>query len=149
MGELILWKQKEIDRLRKDMDQLFRRFRKEFGIPRSLIEVAELFSMDVSETENTLTLKTRLPGIIKPDDIEVSVTEDTLTLKAQTGEDTVETSEGFRRVEKRSRTFSRTISLPCRVLTDDVKATFENGVLQIVLPKCEPKQARGVKIDIK
>ena len=148
MGELILWKQQEINRLRKDMDLLFRRFRKEFGIPRSLIEVAESFSMDLSETENTLTVKTKLPGI-KPDDIEVSVTEDTLTLKGQTGEDTIETGEGYRRVAKRSRTFSRTVSLPCRVLTDEVKATFENDVLQIVLPKCEPKKARGVKIDIK
>ena len=148
MGELILWKQQEIDRLKKDMDQLFRRFRKEFGIPRSLIEVAESFSMDLSETENTLTVKTKLPGI-KPDDIEISVTEDTLTLRGQTGEDTVETGEGYRRVEKRSRTFSKTVSLPCRVLTDEVKATLENEVLQIVLPKCEPKQARGVKIDIR
>jgi len=148
MRELTIWKQQEINKLRKDMDQLFRRFRKEFGIPRSLMEVAESFSMDLSETENTLTVKTKLPGI-KPDDIEISVTEDTLTLKGQTGEDTIETGEGYRRVEKRSRTFSRTILLPCRVLTDDVKATFENDVLQIDLPKCEPKEARGVKIDIK
>ena len=148
MRELTIWKQQEINKLRKDMDQLFRRFRKEFGIPRSLMEVAESFSMDLSETENTLTVKTKLPGI-KPDDIEISVTEDTLTLKGQTGEDTIETGGGYRRVEKRSRTFSRTILLPCRVLTDDVKATFENDVLQIDLPKCEPKEARGVKIDIK
>ena len=148
MRELIIWKQQEINKLRKDMDQLFRRFRKEFGIPRSLMEAAESFSMDLSETENTLTVKTKLPGL-KPDDIEISVTEDTLTLKGQTGEGTIETGEGYRRVEKRSRTFSRTISLPCRVLTDDVKATFENDVLQIDLSKCEPKKARGVKIHIK
>lgn len=148
MRELTIWKQQEIDKLRRDMDQLFRRFRKEFGIPRTLIEVAESFSMDLSETENTLTIKTKLPGI-KPDDIEISVTEDTLTLKGQTGENKIETGEGYRRVEKRSRTISRTVSLPCRVLTDDVKATFENEVLQIVLPKCKPKEARGVKIDIR
>jgi HSP20 family protein len=148
MRELTIWKQQEINKLRRDMDQLFHRFRKEFGITRSMLEVAESFSMDLSETENTLTVKTKLPGI-KPDDIEISVTEDTLTLKGQTGEDTIETGEGYRRVEKRSRTFSRTVSLPCRVLTDDVKATFENEVLQIDLPKCEPKEARGVKIDIK
>ena len=147
MRELTIWKQQEIDKLKRDMNQLFRRFRKEFGIPRSLIEVAESFSMDLSETENTLTVKATLPGI-EPDDIEISVTEDNLTLKAQTGEDTIETGKGYRRVEKRSRAFSRTISLPCRVLTDDVKATFENEVLQIVLPKCKPKKARGVKIDI-
>ena len=147
MRELTIWKQQEIDKLRKDMDQLFRRFRKEFGIPRSLIEVAESFTMDLSETENTLTVKARLADI-KPGDIEVSVTEDSLTLKGKTGENTVETGEGYHRIEKRSQTFSRTVSLPCRVLTDDVKATFKNGVLQIVLPKCKPKEARGVKIDI-
>jgi HSP20 family protein len=148
MRELTIWKQKEIDKLRRDMDCLFRRFRKEFGIPHTLIELAESFSMDLSETENTLTVKTNLPGI-KPDDIEISVTEDTLTLRGKTGADTIETGEGYRRVEKRSRTFSRTVSLPCRVLSDDVKATFENDVLQIVLPKCVPKEARTVKIDIR
>jgi len=147
MGELTIWKQQEIDKLRKDMDQLFRRFRKEFGIPRSLIEVAESFSMDLSETENTLIVKTELPGI-KPGDMDISVTEDTLTLKGKTSEDITETAEGYRRVEKHSRTFSRSISLPCRVLTEGVKATFKKDVLQIVLPKCKPKEARGVKIDI-
>jgi HSP20 family protein len=147
MRELTIWKQQEIDKLRKDMDQLFRRFRKEFGIPHTLAEVAESFSMGLSETENTLTVKAQLPDI-KPADIEISVTDDTLTLKAKTGQNTVEAGEGYRRIEKRSRIFSRTVSLPCRVLTEDVKATFKNGVLQIVLPKCKPKQARGVKIDI-
>ena len=147
MRELTVWKQQEIDRLRRDMDQLFRRFRKELGIPRSLLEVAESFSVDLSETENTLTVKTELPGI-KPEDIKISVTEDTLTLKAQTGEEAIESAEGYRRIEKRSRTFSRTVSLPCRVLTENVKATLKNDILQIVLPKCKPKEARSVKIDL-
>ena len=147
MRELAVWKQQEIDKLRRDMDHLFRRFRKELGIPRYLIEVAESFSVDLSETENTLTVKAELPGI-KPEDIRISVTEDTLTLKGETGEETIESAEGYRRIEKRSRTFSRTVSLPCRVLTENVKATLKNDVLQIVLPKCKPKEARSVKIDL-
>ena len=147
MRELTVWKQQEIDKLRRDMDQLFRRFRKELGIPRYLIEVAESFSVDLSETENTLTVKAELPGI-KPEDIRISVTEDTLTLKGETGEEAIESAEGYRRIERRSRTFSRTVSLPCRVLTEDVKATLKNDILQIVLPKCKLKEARSVKIDI-
>ena len=147
MRELTVWKQQEIDKLRRDMDRLFRRFRKELGIPRSLIEVAELFSIDLSETENTLTVKAEFPGI-KPEDIEISLTEDTLTLKGETGEEIVETAEGYRKIQTRSRTFSRTVSLPCRVLTEDVKATLKNDLLQIVLPKCKPKEPRSVKIDI-
>ena len=147
MRELTVWKQQEIDKLRRDMDRLFRRFRKELGIPRSLIDVVELFSIDLSETENTLTVKAELPGL-KPEDIEISLTEDTLTLKGETGEETVETAKGYRKIETRSRTFSRTVSLPCRVLTEGVKATLKNDLLQIVLPKCKPKEARSVKIDI-
>ena len=147
MRELTVWKQQEIDKLRRDMDQLFRRFRKELGIPRYLIEVAESFSVDLSETENTLTVKAELPGI-KPEDIRISVTEDTLTLKGETGEETIESAEGYRRIERRSGTFSRTVSLPCRVLTENVKATLKNDILQIVLPKCKPKEARSVKIDL-
>jgi HSP20 family protein len=147
MRELAVWKQQEIDKLRRDMDQLFRRFRKELGIPRYLIEVAESFSVDFSETENTLTVKAELPGI-KPEDIKISVTEDTLTLKGETGEEVVESAEGYRKIERRSRRFSRTVSLPCRVLTEDVKATLKNDILQIVLPKSKPKEARSVKIDL-
>ena len=147
MRELSVWKKQEMDKLRRDMDQLFRRFRKELGIPRSLIEVAESFSIDLSETENTLTVKAELADI-KPEDIEISVTEDTLTLKGETSKEAIESAEGYRKIEKRSRRFSRTVSLPCRVLTDEVKATLKNDVLHIVLPKCKPKEARGVKIDI-
>jgi len=148
MGKLILWKQQEIDRLRKEMDQLFRRFRKEFGLPRSLIEISESQAIDLSESDKTLTIKTRLPGI-RAEDIEISVTENQLTLKGRTEEDSTEKGHGFKRVEKRSRTFTKTVSLPCRVLPDDVKATIQNDMLQIELPKCKPKEARRVKIDIK
>jgi HSP20 family protein len=147
MGELILWKQQEIDKLRRDMDQLFRRFRREFGIPRSLIEAAESFSIDLSETENMLTVKAKLAGL-KPDDLQISVTEDTLTLKGEMRTDTVETGEGYQRVEKRSQSFSRTIALPCRIMTENVKAAYKDDVLQIVLPKCKPTEARGVEIEI-
>jgi HSP20 family protein len=98
MRELTLWKQQEIDKLGKDTDQLFMRFRKEFGIPHALTEVAESFAMDLSETENTLTVKAELPDI-KPGDIEVSVTEDTPTLKGKTDADTAGTGEGYRRVD--------------------------------------------------
>jgi HSP20 family protein len=148
MHELTLWKKQEIDRLRKDMDSLFRRFRKEFGLPPSFLEFAETFSMDLSETESTLTVKAELPGI-KPDDIHISVTDNTLTLKGETQEGSVEKSENYQRIERSSRSFSRTLTLPCRIKTEEVKATYKDNTLRIVLPKCAPKEARGVTVEIK
>jgi len=148
MSELTLWKKQELDKLRKDMDLLFRRFRRGFGVPRTLLEAAESFSTEFSETEEMLILSTDLPGI-KPQDIEISVTEDTLNLKAETREDSVDREENFQRIEKRSRSFSRSISLPCRIIAEEVKATYKDGILKIELPKCKPQKARGVTVDMK
>ena len=148
MHELILWKKQEIDKLRQDLDQLFRRFRDEFGVPRSLFKVAESVSIDLSETEDTLVLRAELPDI-HPEDIEISVTEDRLTLNAKIKEDIVEESEGYQRIARSSRSFSRSLTLPCRIETDDVKASYDGNELKIILPKCKPKEGRGIKIQIK
>ena len=148
MSELTLWKKQELDKLRKDMDLLFRRFRRGFGVPRTLLEAAESFSTEFSETEEMLVLSTDLPGI-KPEDIKISVTEDTLNLKAETKEDFIDTEENFQRIEKRSHSFSRSISLPCRIIAEEVKATYKDDILRIDLPKCKPKKARGVIVDMK
>jgi HSP20 family protein len=148
MSEFTLWKKQELDKLRKDMDLLFRRFRRGFGVPRTLLEAAESFSTEFSETEEMLFLSTDLPGI-KPEDIEISVTEDTLNLKAEMREDSIDTEENFQRIEKRSRSFSRSISLPCRIIAEEVKATYKDEILKIELPKCKPKKARGIIVDMK
>jgi HSP20 family protein len=147
MSELSLWRKQEFDRIRQEMDQLFTRFRQEFGVSRSLLETSEAVAMNLSTTENAVTLRTELPGI-NPQDIDISVTDDTLTLRARSREDTVEKGDQFERTTKSSKSISRTITLPCRIVSDDVKATYKDGVLEIVLPKCKPAPARGVNIDI-
>jgi HSP20 family protein len=148
MSELILWKKQELDKLRKDMDQLFRRFRWGFGVPRAFLEVAEAFRTELSETEEKLVLKAELPGI-KPEEIQISVTEDTLNLKAESSAEVIETGGDFQRIAKSSRSFSRSITLPCRIVSEEVKAAYKDNILSIELPKCKPKKALGVSIEIK
>ena len=148
MSELTSWKKQELDKLRKDLDLLFRRFRRGFGVPRTLLEAAETFATDLSETEDMLVLTTDLPGI-KPEDIQISVTDDTLNLKTEARDDTIDRDENAQRVEKRYRSFSRSISLPCRIVAEDVKATYKDNTLRIELPKCKPKKARGVTVNLK
>jgi len=148
MNELILWKKQEIKKLRRDMDQLFRQFRDEFGVPRALFKVAEPVSIDLSETQNALVINAELPGI-HPEDISISVQEDRLTLSAESKTDIIEEGKNFRRIGKRSHSFSRSISLPCRIETDEVRASYENNILKIILPKCKPKEGRGIKIQIR
>jgi HSP20 family protein len=148
MSELVLWKKQELDKLRKDLDQLFRRFRRGFGVPHAFLDAAEVFRTELSETEEKLVLKAELPGI-QPEDIHISVTEDTLDLKAESSEEVMEKGNDFQRIAKRSRSFSRSITLPCRIVSEEVKAAYKDNILSIELPKCKPKKALGVSIDIR
>ena len=148
MTDLSLWRKQEFDRMRKDIDLLFRRFRRGFGVPRSLLEPATSLTIDIIQTDASVILRAELPGM-KPEDILVSATDDALTLAGTAREEAVEKGENYERTAKSSRSFSKTISLPCRIMADDVKATYKDGILEILLPKCKPQTARGVQIEMK
>lgn len=148
MSELTLWKKQELDRLRKDLDSLFIRFRRGFGVPRTFVEGADMLSTELSETGDFLVLTAKIPDI-RPENIKISVTDDTLRLTAESSEDLVEKGVNFQKFIKSDRSFSRTISLPCRIVTEDVKATYKDNVLKIELPKCKPEEPRGVNVEIK
>ena len=148
MTDLNLWRKQEFDRMRRDIDLIFRRFRRGFGVPRSLLEPTESFAIDISQTETTVTIRTELPDM-NPEDIHVSVTDDSLMLNGTAREEAVDKGQNYERVARSSRSFSKTISLPCRIVAEDVKATYKDGVLEIVLPKCKPQAACGVQIEMK
>ena len=148
MTDLSLWRKQEFDRMRRDIDLLFRRFRRGFGVPRSLLEPVESLAIDIYQTETNVTLRAELPDM-NPEDVHVSVTDDSLTLDGTAREEDVDKGENYERVAKISRSFSKTISLPCRIVAESVKATYKDGVLEIVLPKCKPQAACGVQIEMK
>jgi HSP20 family protein len=107
-----------------------------------------MLSTELSETGDFLVLTAKIPDI-RPENIKISVTDDTLRLTAESSEDLVEKSVNFHKFIKSDRSFSRTISLPCRIVTEDVKATYKDNVLKIELPKCKPGEPRGVNVEIK
>ena len=148
MPELIVWKNKRMDELRKDMDRICTRVCDEFGIPLFLETAAEIPAMDVSETEDSVILRAEVPDI-DPEDLDISISEDTLRIKGETRQEFVEEREGVQRTERRYGSFSRTLHLPCRIDLDDVKATYSEGILNIVMPKCSPDQAREIKVKVK
>ena len=148
MTELNIWKNEELDKLRKDLDFRFRRFRRGFGVPRAFLERTEMFATSLSETEDYLVLKTELPGV-RVENIRLSVTDDSLSLVVESNEDSVEQGANLQTIVKRTRSFSKSIALPCRIVVEEVKATYQDNVLKIELPKCRPKQARGITIEVK
>jgi HSP20 family protein len=148
MPGLILWKDREINKLRRDMDRLIGRLWDDFGRwgpPGAFLGGGPV--IDLSETEDSLLVEAEMPGI-DPADLDVSVFEDMLTIKGGLQEEAVTRETAFSIGESRSVRFSRSIQLPCKVLTDEVQATLKDDLLRIVLPKCKEKLSRKVRIRV-
>jgi len=72
-----------------------------------------------------------------------------LSMAIKSSEESVEQDAGFQNFVKRTRSFSKSITLPCRIVVEDVKATYQENILKIELRKCRPKEARGITIEVK
>jgi len=148
MSELMLWKNEEINKLRRDIDRLFDRCWSDFGVGRFLGEISKGFSIQIKETDDTLIVKALLEGV-NPEDLDVSITNDILlTIKGEKSVRTAEEDGYYHSVKRRFTSFSRTFRLPCRVRVGEIKATFKEGVLNIIMPKWKPQKARGIKVEI-
>jgi HSP20 family protein len=147
MTELTLWMNEEMNKLRKDMDRLFSRYRSDFGIGISPMEDEAGPFIELSETKDILVLSVDLPGV-DPKDLEISISGDRLTLKGRRHEETVKDTGRYHTVERRFGSFSRTLRIPCKVKMDDIRATLKNGTLEIVMPKCGPEEPKGIKIEV-
>ena len=90
--------------------------------------------MDVSEKEGEVRIQAELPGV-KEEDIEVSMEGDVLTIRAEKQQEHQEDRGGVHLSERSYGTFQRTLRLPFAASQDEVKATFENGVLSVTLPR--------------
>jgi HSP20 family protein len=146
MAELVRWEpRREMTSLRDAMDRLFEDAFIQSGWFAPAWGAAEMLPVDVYETDDRLVVKATVPGV-KPEEIEVTVTGDLLTIKGEfTQEENVE-KPTYLRQERRFGSFCRQVGLPAGVKPDEAKATFENGVLTLEMPKAEAAQAKTVKV---
>jgi HSP20 family protein len=104
-------------------------------------------AVDLVDTGEALQVKVELPGVVK-EGVEISLKDDLLTVKGEKKEEREEKTDNRYFVERTYGSFSRTLTLPSLVKSDQVKATFENGVLVITLPKDEDEKAREVVVKV-
>ncbi len=104
-------------------------------------------AMDVYETEKEVVAKINLPGF-DPKKVEVTVEKGILKVSGKMEEKEEEKKKGYWRKEIRQGSFERVTRLPAEVKEDAVKATYEKGVLKIVMPKMETKPSSKVKVEV-
>ena len=102
-------------------------------------------TVDLWEDSQALNYAFDLPGIPK-DSIVIEVENGALTVSASRERKQDIEGDGFRRFESRYGNYSRTVGLPQGVSEDDISASYENGVLQIRVPKPEQPKPKRVEI---
>lgn len=102
--------------------------------------------VDIRETDEALSLFVELPGL-KSEDVEITLENSVLTLRGERKFEKDVKAENYHRIERSYGAFSRSFTLPRNVQSDQVKASFADGVLHIDLPKSA--EARPRRIDIK
>ena len=148
MPELTLWKDKEIGKLRRDMDRLFTRMWTGLGIAPFYDRHGMGAPTRISDSEDMLLVQMTLPGIA-PGDIDISITRDALTVSCSRKEEIAGERGDRRNLGSNISTFSRTIQLPYRVKISKVKATYKDGNLTIEMPKMKPEKQERIKIELK
>jgi HSP20 family protein len=147
MPGLIIWKNQEISKMKRDMERLVSRLREDLDISFFPGKVRKVPSVELSETENDLVLKAHLPDI-DPENLHISITDNILNIKGEVKQEIVDEGENHHAIKRMHSSFSRILELPCKVMIDDIEATYKDGVLQMVMPKCKPEMARKIIINI-
>ena len=136
-----------LDRLRKEMDDLFGRFAKAEWPSLGRGEAGSFLpAMDVRETPEALEIDVEVPGL-KAEEIEISLSGEVMTIKGEKKEQREETKEGCHLLERRFGSFQRSFRLPVAVERDKIQASQKDGILHLVAPKS--LQPSATKIEIK
>ncbi len=102
-------------------------------------------AVDVYENGEKVVLKLDLPGI-KEQDLDIRVENQTLSVRGERKFESEEKEENFHRIERRYGSFYRSFSLPTTVDTENVGASYKDGVLKLELKKKASAQPRQIKI---
>lgn len=144
---------REMEALQRDMDRLFSRGNSLFDGDEARVQNGNssarqswMLATDVVETQDALTLKAALPGI-DPKDIDVQVEDNVLTIRGERHFERVEEGH-YHWTEQRYGSFSRSVTLPPYADVTRIAARYNNGVLELTIPKREESKPRKIELKL-
>ncbi len=138
-----------MQRMADEMDRLF----DDFGFGRRWLRPswretgAELWApeVEVFQKNHELTIRADLPGL-KREDVTVDITDNDVTIQGERKHEKEEEREGYYRSERGYGSFCRVIPLPEGAISEQAKANFKDGVLEITIPA--PPASKGRRLEI-
>jgi len=137
---------------RKNFGDLFDSFFNAWTSPlqefsNSLANLAGGIPLDVIDRGDAYIVKASLPGVQK-NDIDIEITDNVLTIKGTFNSETKNENERYLLQERRTGTFTRSLSFGEELASDKVTAQFKDGILEITIPKSEPIMPKMTKVNI-
>jgi HSP20 family protein len=102
-------------------------------------------ALDISERKDAYLVTVELPGV-RMDDLRITLEDGLLTIQGERHLANDASEQQFHRVERRYGAFRRAITLPAHVVADAVEAWFEDGVLQVLVPKAEQAKPKRIQV---
>ena len=134
--------------LQQEMNNVFNRFSDNFLSPFKSETWSTYPKVNIKESKHEVEVTAELPGLDKKD-IDISISDNVLTLKGEKRLENETKEENYYRMERSYGSFSRIITLPSEVRSDNTNAKFKNGVLTISVPKKPESEQKAKKIEIK
>jgi HSP20 family protein len=103
--------------------------------------------MDVVEAGDHFVLRADLPGLSESD-VKIELEDSILTVSGERKSEHEQQGEGYYRVERAFGSFARSLTLPEGVDANGIQANFDNGVLEVRIPKPEQHKPRKVQISL-
>ena len=103
--------------------------------------------VDILEQADGIRITAEIPGV-NPADVEISVEDNVLTIQGAKQQAAEEKTERVHRYERAYGVFERTFTLPSTVDASNIKATYDNGVLTVTLPKVERAKPRQIQVEV-
>ncbi len=102
-------------------------------------------AVDVFEDDANIILKAELPGV-KKEDVSLDIGSGILTISGKKRFEREKNRENYHIIERHYGAFKRSFTVPETIDPDKIKATYEKGVLEVVLPKLEVSVTRQIPI---
>jgi len=141
---LVRWEPtREFGSLQKEMDRLFGSV---FSVPTGAAGRRRWIpAMDLVEGAEEYVLRADLPGL-RSEDVKVELDQNVLTISGERSSSTEDSGEGFRRIERASGSFARSLTVPAGVDATAITARFTDGVLEVHIPR--PAQRKPLRVAV-
>lgn len=145
---LIKWDPfREMVNLQNSINRLFDENFRFWRSPEAGLVEGWSFPVDIKETRDSIIVTAEIPGLNR-EDVKVSFADNQLTIRGERKKETKEEGDRYLRVERSYGTFSRVFTVDVPVKADEIKAKYQDGILEITLPKKEEVKPKDIEITI-